>query len=274
MCCECGGGLKTPAVPAFDANEMCCACGGGREAGYYGTDRRPDMCTNTHQEGANNTYGLGCDSYQQGSPPSDQKPGDLFCSSDLLDDDDFVAETMCCACHLPASIEHKHVGSCKSAQSWEKWSGAVSSELGEKTADDCWTDCQASSAAEEGFEPHHQFWNDGENTRCYCQLGCPCMEDVGEGGRSYSSVYKDTVAFVEHKNVGWCSSPIIAKMWDGDVVEFEGDKTADDCWTACQAPSLDIAEPRHRFWNDGVKTLCYCQDGCPCMADAGDYSKC
>ena len=67
------------------------------------------------------------------------------------------------------------MGWCSSELDAEMWDGDVS-ELGDKTADDCWTECQAkfSPAA-----PRHEFWNDGEETWCFCQDGCPGICDAG-----------------------------------------------------------------------------------------------
>merc|ERR1740130_1185746 len=84
-------------------------------------------------------------------------------------------------------------------------------------------------------------------------------------------------AFIEHEGVGWCSSNLddVAgrKMWDGEVSAV-GDKTVDDCMTACQVFfSGKISEPRHLFLSKEHKTgvfekgtrSCFCQDGCTCM---------
>ena len=68
------------------------------------------------------------------------------------------------------------MGWCSSELDAEMWDGDVS-ELGDKTADDCWTECQAKFSP---AEPRHQFWNDGTETRCYCQNGCLGICDVGE----------------------------------------------------------------------------------------------
>lgn len=77
--------------------------------------------------------------------------------------------------------------------------------------------------------------------------------------------------FAEFEGVGWCQSSLDTEMWDGQVSDL-GSKTPSECWNACQSAHPDIAEPLHEFWNDGEETRCYCQDGCPCMADAGESS--
>ena len=79
--------------------------------------------------------------------------------------------------------------------------------------------------------------------------------------------------FTTHVGVGWCNSDLDVELWDGDLpVWYNGQQlsnpTASDCWTACQA-AYGAAEPFHEFFNDGVESWCYCQDGCPCMADVG-----
>jgi len=88
----------------------------------------------------------------------------------------FTDSVVPCAEAPAAFIVHEGVGWCSSNLDELMWGGTVS-ELGNKTADECWTDCQASFGA---GEPRHEFWNDGEETWCYCQDGCPCMSDVGQ----------------------------------------------------------------------------------------------
>ena len=67
----------------FDLVHMCCSCGGG--------ERDADLnwltCTNT-DDGVLNNWGGGC------SPWYDNYPD----GCDLYDDEDFVAEDLCCAC--------------------------------------------------------------------------------------------------------------------------------------------------------------------------------
>ena len=72
-----------------------------------------------------------------------------------------------------------------------------------------------------------------------------------------------------HQGVGWCDTTLDDLIWDGRA-SAEGElivgKTAEDCWSACQLAHPNLQEPRHKFWNDGDQTRCYCQEGCPpCM---------
>jgi len=79
-------------------------------------------------------------------------------------------------------------------------------------------------------------------------------------------------AFIVHEGVGWCQSKLDFEMWYvGEEGSFADgvDKTADKCWTDCQA-EYPVVGRSHEFKNDGKETWCYCQSGCECMNDVGD----
>ena len=82
----------------------------------------------------------------------------------------------------PGLTTHQGVGWCNSDLDEELWDGDLpvwynGQQLSNPTASDCWTACQAAYGA---AAPFHEFFNDGEESWCYCQDGCQCMEDVGE----------------------------------------------------------------------------------------------
>ena len=67
------------------------------------------------------------------------------------------------------------MGFCDSHLDDQMWDGEVS-VLGSKTASECWNQCKS---AHPHLELFPEFWNDGQNTWCYCEEGCPCMENIG-----------------------------------------------------------------------------------------------
>jgi len=79
----------------------------------------------------------------------------------------------------PAFIVHEGVGWCSSdldENDSVMWKGSTS--VVDKTADDCWKECQAEFPQNQ--EPLLQFYNDGVDTWCICKDGCECMNDVGK----------------------------------------------------------------------------------------------
>ena len=128
-----------------------------------------------------------------------------------------------------AFIVHEGVGWCSSDLDEEMWDGTIS-ELGDKTADDCWTYCQASFGA---GEPRHEFWNDGEETWCFCQDGCLCMEDVGE---SSSLAPPDWVPPTGCASISSGSAP-------GSFDTTVSLQTAVQMWNSSQATALNTYGP-------------------------------
>ena len=79
----------------------------------------------------------------------------------------------------PAFIVYEGVGWCSSdldENDSVMWKGSTS--VVDKTADDCWKECQAEFPQNQ--EPLLQFYNDGVDTWCICKDGCECMNDVGK----------------------------------------------------------------------------------------------
>jgi len=177
----------------------------------------------------------------------------------------------------PAFIVHEGVGWCRSNlnENMEWYVGEDGSfEDGvDKTADKCWKACQAKNPVVGRF---HDFFNDGKKTWCYCHSGCECMEDVGNDNTLAPPDWKapsacsspsppppsPAPAFIVYEGVGYCQSDLDASMPLGE------DKSADACWTACQAKYPDEGGfHEYRLTSDPPR--CYCQSGCKCMKDVG-----
>jgi len=243
-------GMRDFVLVEGSANEKCCVCGGGG-----------DVCVDLPGASSGSTWTDGnwdCDTY-------DETDGcDAYGGTDY--NGEGAAKDHCCACGGGDTGEGSDTNG-GDGNFMLPINGLSCQNQCEFLQDD--EACKAVSQIEEAGGPVHSALCFKLDDMINCEDICNQIDDCVAVSMRRHDLLLDA-AFIVHEGVGWCSSHLDKRMWDGYISEL-GDKTADDCWSDCQA-SFGAREPRHEFWNDGWETWCYCLDGCQCMEDVGASS--